>query len=137
MTVRGDDMFRNGWIAFLLALLLVGCGQESGVGAQNENIDDEDISAVETNVSHNTYETDNVTNEKDTSENDGQENEDQHQTTKDINKTHSEKYNEKASAKLPVLNLHYMDVGHADATLFSFEGHKILFDSGDWNLNDV
>src|SRR5699024_10110495 len=43
MTVRGDDMFRNGWIAFLLALLLVGCGQESGVGAQNENIDDEDI----------------------------------------------------------------------------------------------
>lgn len=130
-------MFRNGWIAFLLALLLVGCGQESGVGAQNENIDDEDISAEETNVSHNTYETDNVTNENDTSENDGHANEDQNQTSEDANNTHSEKNNENASAELPDLKVHYMDVGQADATLFAYDGHTILFDTGDWNRNDV
>lgn len=43
--------------------------------------------------------------------------------------------------KLEELSVHFIDVGQADATLFmySFEGedYNVLFDTGNWNQNDV
>lgn len=43
----------------------------------------------------------------------------------------------KSLAKLPTLEVHYIDVGQADATLFKYGEHVILFDTGDWKRNDT
>lgn len=41
------------------------------------------------------------------------------------------------TAILPELKVHYIDVGQADATLFQYGDHNILFDAGDWRGNEV
>ncbi|WP_053220098.1 MBL fold metallo-hydrolase [Virgibacillus senegalensis] len=35
------------------------------------------------------------------------------------------------------MQVHYIDVGQADATLFMFDTYTLLLDAGDWNNNDV
>lgn len=39
--------------------------------------------------------------------------------------------------KLDNLEVHYIDVGQADATLFTFGDKAILYDTGDWKRNDT
>lgn len=43
----------------------------------------------------------------------------------------------KSTENLAELQVHYIDVGQADATLFQFGNHNILFDAGDWRGNEV
>lgn len=61
-----------------------------------------------------------------------------HQTNHKENKQKEKKKttsNKKHS--LSPLTIHYIDVGQADATLFTFDEHAILFDTGDWKRNDT
>ncbi|HEY4600247.1 MAG TPA: MBL fold metallo-hydrolase [Cerasibacillus sp.] len=50
-----------------------------------------------------------------------------------------EKKQTKTSHKQPnsTLTIHYIDVGQADATLFTYDNHAILFDTGDWKRSDT
>lgn len=61
-----------------------------------------------------------------------------HQTN---HKESKEKTKKKTSShkkhSLSPLTIHYIDVGQADATLFTFDEHAILFDTGDWKRDDT
>ncbi|WP_339213602.1 MBL fold metallo-hydrolase [Ornithinibacillus sp. FSL M8-0202] len=48
-----------------------------------------------------------------------------------------EQNNSKSTENLAELQVHYIDVGQADATLFQYGNHNILFDAGDWRGNEV
>ena len=43
----------------------------------------------------------------------------------------------KSAENLGELQVHYIDVGQADATLLQYGDHNILFDAGDWRGNEV
>lgn len=60
---------------------------------------------------------------------------------KEVNGEQNPNKEEKDSTKLEELQVHYIDVGQADATLLQYsdgeENYNILFDAGDWRGNEV
>lgn len=53
------------------------------------------------------------------------------------NKPVKQKKNDKPSKTLPDLEVHFIDVGQADAALIMFQNRSILIDAGDWRGNEV
>lgn len=115
-----------------ILFLLTACGVEETGTNMNENDHD-----TVTETSAEAEDTgDNVeAKEKEKEEKEEKENKKQKQTSK--KQTHPKK----TTNGLAPLTIHYIDVGQADATLFTYESdgenYTILFDTGDWKRNDT
>lgn len=107
----------------ILTILLVACGQ--GVDQTTESYQADDSEIENTSPS-----SDN--NEKSNEEDNDTENE---------TSTDEQKDKKIGAASLSDLEVHYIDAGQADATLFQYEdennSYTLLFDTGDWNKNDI
>jgi competence protein ComEC len=104
-------MYKRLILPMLLAILLVACGQ----GIEQEN------HAVDTHT-----DTDNA-----------QQADKQDKTTYNTDEKEEAKNETVDTENLPELKVHFIDVGQADATLFQFGAHAVLFDAGDWRGNEV
>lgn len=115
-----------------ILFLLTACGVEETGTNMNENDHD-----TVTETSAEAEDTgDNVeAKEKEKEEKEEKENKKQKQTSK--KQTHPKK----TTDTLAPLTIHYIDVGQADATLFTYENdgenYTILYDTGDWKRNDT
>ncbi len=106
------------YIIFLLFLLVAG---GCGTGAQNSALTDQDKQdnqQTEEKTSHDTEAGQNTTLKEADAEDD----------------VHEEN---KESGSLQEMQVHYIDVGQADATLLTFDSYTILLDAGDWDSQDV
>lgn len=113
-------MRKNFLLMIMIAVLLVACGQsiepptnvDSDNEHSNESIDD--------------------------SQKVSKDNEPETSITKETTTDDSPKADDKS---LTNLEIHYIDAGQADATLFQYtyedKPYTILYDTGDWNKNDV
>ncbi|SES93379.1 Metal-dependent hydrolase, beta-lactamase superfamily II [Oceanobacillus limi] len=112
------------WLSLIMAVFLVACGQ--GVNDSSDQELDNTPSGTETKKSPDSS---GNSNEK--------EDETATEETADNNSNSSNATTEKANETLADLNVHYIDVGQADATLLQFEDFHILYDTGDWRGNEV
>lgn len=103
-------MYRKLILSMFMAIFLVACGQ-----------------GVELESHENHIEKQTELEEKSAEETSG--------NTEESNQ--SEESDSNVSGNLPELNVHYIDVGQADATLLQYGENSILFDAGDWRGNEV
>lgn len=108
-------MYKKLLLSMFMAVFLVACGQ--GI-EQESNVDDIDkpIEVGEGSLEETDSDTENPHENQPAQE-------DKSGTT--------------VPASLPELNVHYIDVGQADATLLQYGEHSILFDVGDWRGDEV
>ncbi|MCE7792914.1 MBL fold metallo-hydrolase [Salipaludibacillus sp. CUR1] len=111
--------------------------ENNAVNEAEENEEEAEESASETNeAADENEETNEETNETNSAENDSESGNNNPSENDNNNTEESEEFTE-----LEELAVHFIDVGQADATLFkySYEGerYKVLFDTGNWNRNDV
>lgn len=118
-------MYKRILLSLFMVVLLVACDQNLD---QESNQDLTDTTATEDINSEEAASEDEKSNETDTATNQPEE---ESNDNKEIN-TDTE-----SNDSLPELKVHYIDVGQADATLFQYGEHTILFDIGDWRGNEV
>ncbi|MUK87704.1 MBL fold metallo-hydrolase [Ornithinibacillus sp. L9] len=114
------------FLSMLIAILLIACGQ--GIKEQpnpdqtNETVtEDQHSSGVDSsNTSEETEQTD-----------------EEEINSEEVSTTTDAEEKTANNESLTGLEVHYIDVGQADATLLQFEEFTILFDTGDWRGNQV
>ncbi|WP_280770856.1 MBL fold metallo-hydrolase [Salipaludibacillus daqingensis] len=135
--------FTLGMLTFLL--LAGGCetNNESKETTENNNIIEENMEEAENNQeSYLESENENTNNQINNNQDNNNE-----IVTNEMNNNETNEKDEivesvsEASENLDELSVHFIDVGQADATLFNFtyedEEYTVLFDTGNWNRNDV
>lgn len=128
-------MLRKILLASLLAFTLAACGQsiDSDEGEASAEEGSEEIGAQA--VENDQPELDETSDDNKEKESDENSNDNSNEETKTNDNERSNTNN------LPELKAHFIDVGQADATLFQYtdEGktYNVLYDTGDWNKNDV
>ncbi|SDL88332.1 MBL fold metallo-hydrolase [Sediminibacillus halophilus] len=105
------------FIAILLLLLLGGCGTGEQDSASIDKQDNQQTEETQDKPEPSSNETDTE-----------QENSEKEAVAEET---------DTGSGSLPEMQVHFIDVGQADATLFSFGSYKILLDAGDWDNHDV
>lgn len=112
-------MFKRLILPMLMAIFLVACGQGVEQESSDHLTNKVEIEQKESVVSL------------------------EEENAEDNTEEQSESGNEESSQKtnqienLGDLQVHYIDVGQADATLLQYGEHTILFDAGDWRGNEV
>lgn len=124
-------MFRKLLVPLFTAIYLLGCGQGTDqlLDGQHNN-HSEDI-YTETSLNHENATKDHKNKVDDTALEEDQQKDDLELKSKT-----------KKNNTLSDLKVHYIDAGQADATLFQYTDdqenrYTILYDTGDWNRNDV
>lgn len=122
-------MYKKILLSIVMAVLLVACSQTTDEEDNNGNTSDIPIEEAQHD------------NNKDKQEDESSEETNKDEAT-NSNEEPSEENNDNANTtntadNLPELNVHYIDVGQADATLLQYGNHNILFDAGDWRGNEV
>ncbi|WP_042146855.1 MBL fold metallo-hydrolase [Paucisalibacillus sp. EB02] len=115
-------MYKRLILPMFMAIFLVACGQ----GVEQERSDHlaNEVEKKESVVSLEEENAENTTEEQSKSANEETSQETKQDTTKQVE-------------NLGELQVHYIDVGQADATLLQYEEHNILFDAGDWRGDEV
>src|SRR5699024_4696509 len=126
-------MLKKRLIAILFILLLTACGQGGDINNSGNAIGDTDIAGEETDDIPVTAENDDTDTKKKKSTVDAGDK----SSNKNAERNENTGSDNESPESLTTLNVYYMDVGQADATLFRFDGYTILYDTGDWNRNDV
>src|SRR5699024_10646185 len=126
-------MLKKSLLSMILTILLVACGQ--GVDQPTETDKHQENAGETETVSHSSHSSDEA-DDKATDSDESKQKDDDAETSAD-------KQTEKkaSSTSLSDLEVHYIDAGQADATLFQYKdennSYSILYDTGDWNKNDV
>src|SRR5699024_704447 len=127
-------MLKKSLLSMILSILLVACGQ--GVDQTTETEGYQEKASETEAVSHSSNSNDEAT--------DSDESEQKDDNSEIEARTDKQPDNETSNASLSDLEdleVHYIDAGQADATLFQYtdgdNSYTILFDTGDWNKNDV
>ncbi|MFD1037491.1 MBL fold metallo-hydrolase [Virgibacillus byunsanensis] len=124
-------MNKNFLLSLFLVIILVACGQDTDQNINSET-NDENSTEAETTESH--------TSDEEGEESTEDEDKSEPEETTDSNTSNSDEQNNH-NAPLSGLQVHYINVGQADATLFEYadqdDSYTILFDTGDWRSNDV
>lgn len=125
-----------------LTLMLSGCGT-ANVNETSTNVENDNAETTENNDGENSINdaiSENKANEEDeTVEN----NSNSEPVEESNNEQHTDEAENEAkdSGSLQELQVHYIDVGQADATLLQYadgeDVYTLLFDTGDWRRNDV
>lgn len=123
------NLYKKFLLSLFTVLLLLGC-EQSAEHLMEEHLDDnKDTEATSDHeeVAVLADESKDATDDK--------------QKIQTTDKNELNKEQEKEVNTLSELKVHYIDAGQADATLFQFadgeENYTILYDTGDWNKNDV
>lgn len=124
----------------ILSTLLVACGQDTD-DSTNEN----DELVEESQETEQNKEKDNNSEEEeeqpDSNNNDADNQDSNNSQTTEEEETEENEEKAKTTNVSSDLNVHFMDVGQSDATLFQYSDnnktYNILFDTGDWRRNDV
>nr|WP_209464224.1 MBL fold metallo-hydrolase [Virgibacillus natechei] len=115
----------------ILVMFLVACGQGTDQDTQGKA---NEANTVDSHSESESSDRDKVIQEESESEESGSSDEE----TETASETNAE---ERYTESLTDLTVHYIDAGQADATLFQYtdqeETYNILYDTGDWNANDV
>ncbi|WP_053074999.1 MBL fold metallo-hydrolase [Ornithinibacillus californiensis] len=118
-------MYKRLLLPVLMAFFLVACGQ--GVEPDSsEEVKDKKVDIEVTQTEEEVSDAKEVADEQTDSQSDEATQEEK-----------EEKEEPKNVGSLPELQVHYIDVGQADATLLQYGEHNILFDVGDWRGNEV
>lgn len=137
---RGNDNMRKSYLlALILAVFLAACGGQTieetvPDDSAKETTETTPVSTEKEDVPDKQEEAEELENDTDNEES----SDEKPETSKENEK---EKEKDKSSRALAELKVHYINAGQADATLFQFvdqdKKYTILYDTGDWNKNDV
>lgn len=117
-------MYKKIMLSMFLVIFLTACGQVT------EQVNQEDkAESVEIETASQAEEEKEQDSSSDT--------EKAEEATKETAETSNTNTDNHKAGDLPKLNVHYIDVGQADATLFQYGNHSILFDTGDWRGDEV
>lgn len=117
-------MLKKYLVPFFAVVYLLGCGQGT-----DQLLDEHDNNSININsrsiIKHEDADKDNEENNDEV----------------ELNESEQAIKSNQNKSILSNLEVHYIDVGQADATLFQYsyedENYTILYDTGDWNKNDV
>src|SRR5690625_156297 len=127
-------MLKKSLLSMILTILLVACGQ--GVDQPTETEEYQENAGETEAVSHSSDSSDEA-DDKATDSDESKQKDDDAETETSTDK----QPDNKTSTSLSYLEVHYIDAGQADATLFQYKdennSYTILYDTGDWNKNDV
>jgi len=125
-------MLKKSLLSMILTFLLVACGQGVDQTTETEEYQ-ENASETEAVSSDSDDEADDKAIDTDESE--------QKDDAEAETSTDKQPDENTSNASLSDLEVHYIDAGQADATLFQYtdgdNSYTILYDTGDWNKNDV
>src|SRR5690625_2942429 len=128
-------MLKKSLQSMILAILLVACGQGVDQTTETEGYQE---NAGETESISNSSDSNDEADNKTTDSDESEQIDDEPETETSADKQEEKKTN---NASLSDLEVHYIDAGQADATLFQYtdgdKSYTILYDTGDWNKNDV
>src|SRR5690606_15808165 len=112
-------------------IFLTACGQEASIEQIESNPEDEELIEERTEAEEKAAE-----NEQANKESDSEQKEEKNETPRN-----NQSEPKDSSDTLSELNVHYIDVDQADATLLQYADetreYTILFDTGDWRGNEV
>src|SRR5699024_8729256 len=122
---------------FMIFFVCVACGQADTSESTSSSSQQDEATQSEQDKQTKENKSKEVDKKSDDSEKKKSSTSKEKENKKQSNKKKAQKKQTTSSKKLDNLEVHYIDVGQADATLFIFGDRAILYDTGDWTRNDT
>lgn len=122
---------------FMIFFVCVACGQADTSESTSSSSQQDEATQSEQDKQTKENKSKEVDKKSDDSEKKKSSTSKEKENKKQSNKKKAQKKQTTSSKKLDNLEVHYIDVGQADATLFTFGDRAILYDTGDWTRNDT